>query len=314
MSDLYPGTSETSEPTADGTQEPSRDWTRYEPGPEGGRSHEHRDAGTQTMLADEDRLPTRQDARAATWGDNPVYEDEDDPGAEDEGDFGTLTADEDQLPTRQDARAATWGDNPVYKDEDDPDAEYDGDLGTLTAEDHALDSDTSDLDQAVADEAGPTAGRPDDSDAGAPDSSGVAAAEQVEEAPADTRERITALEAENAQLGKTIADLQARLERLEHAGPAEQGTGVTSRERDTRQWAATESTEGHPRRWGVPSDEGLALGAATAGGMLTAMADYVPYVHADIAGIVASGAAVGAAGITWMRSRREGKHGHRSED
>jgi hypothetical protein len=117
MSDLYPGTSETSEPTADGTQEPSRDWTRYESGPERGRSHEHRDAGTQTMLADEDRLPTRQGARAATWGDNPVYEDEDDPGVEDEGDFGTLTADEDQLPTRQDARAATWGDNPVYEDE-----------------------------------------------------------------------------------------------------------------------------------------------------------------------------------------------------
>jgi len=314
MSDLYPGTSETSEPTADGTQEPSRDWTRYESGPEGGRSHEHRDAGTQTMLADEDRLPTRQDARAATWGDNPVYEDEDDLGAEYDGGFGTLTADEDQLPTRQDARAATWGDNPVYEDEDDLGAEYDGGFGTLTAEDHALDSDESDRDQAAAEEAEPATGRPDGFDAGVPDSNGASPAEQAEEAPADTRERITALEAENARLGKTIADLQARLERLEHAGPAEQRTEVTSRERDTGQWAATEAAQGHPRRWKVPSDEGLTLGAATAGGVLTAMADYVPYVHADIAGIVASGAAVGAAGITWMRSRREGKHGHRSED
>ena len=91
MSDLYPGTSEASEPTADGTQETDYDSTRYESEPERSRSHEHRDAGTQTMLADEDRLPTRQDTRAAAWGDNPVYEDEDDLGAEDEGDFGTPT-------------------------------------------------------------------------------------------------------------------------------------------------------------------------------------------------------------------------------
>jgi hypothetical protein len=38
------------------------------------------------------------------------------------------------------------------------------------------------------------------------------------------------------------------------------------------------------------------------------------FIHADVAGMVASGVAVGAAGITWIRSRREGKHGHRSKD
>ena len=83
----------------------------------------------------------------------------------------------------------------MYEDEDDLSAEDDRDLGTLPAEDHALDSDESDRDQAATDEAGPATGRPDDSLPEAPDSSGVAAAEQVEEAPADTRDRITALEA-----------------------------------------------------------------------------------------------------------------------
>jgi hypothetical protein len=135
-------------------------------------------AGDLDALAAAGGLPPRQDSRAATWGDDPVYDDEADLGAEYDGDLEALTG-QDQLPPRQDAhaatwgehaeydeagleadydgdpdalaaagglpprqdsRAATWGDDPVYDDEADLAAEYDGDLEALTAEDRSRDA------------------------------------------------------------------------------------------------------------------------------------------------------------------------------
>jgi hypothetical protein len=56
-------------------------------------------------------------------------------------------------------------------------------------------------------------------------------AEQDERSPASTSERITELEAGNAQLGKSITDLQARLDRLERGNQEEPSTGITGQER-----------------------------------------------------------------------------------
>lgn len=225
--------------------------------------------------ASEDEFPTRQDARAATWGDHPEYDD-DDPGAEYDGELGALAGDEDRLPTRPDARAATWGDNPEY-DEDDPGAEYDADVQ-------------------------------------APDGSSTIAAEQEEHSPADANARITELEAENAHLGKSITQLQARLERLESTNQSERTPFVSSRESGTAQQDAVEKENPQTQRRHLPTNEALALGAAATGGVITAVADYAPFLHADVAGTAASAVAVGAATVTWIRARGEARHANRSPD
>jgi hypothetical protein len=86
-------------------------------------------AETQARIADEDQLPTPQESRAATWGDNPDYYDETSLAAEYDGDSSALLAREDQLPTPQESRAATWGDNPDYYDETSLAAGYGSDPG-----------------------------------------------------------------------------------------------------------------------------------------------------------------------------------------
>jgi len=129
MTEAYYGT-ETAEPAAVPAQDagdgPGQDETSL------GAGYDDDTAA----LAAEEQLPARQDSRAATWGDNPEYDeyDESDLGAEYDGDLEALTA-ADQLPARQESRAATWGDSPVYDDEADLGAEYDGDLEALTAGD-----------------------------------------------------------------------------------------------------------------------------------------------------------------------------------
>jgi hypothetical protein len=132
MTEAYYGT-ETAEPAAapaqDAGDSPGHDETSL------GAGYDDDTAA----LAAEDQLPPRQDSRAATWGDSPVYDDEADLGAEYDGDLEALTAG-DQLPARQESRAATWGDSPVYDDEADLGAEYDGDLEALTAEDRSRDA------------------------------------------------------------------------------------------------------------------------------------------------------------------------------
>jgi hypothetical protein len=117
MTELYQArsaTSETTEPAGGPEQETDEhdDLTRDESAPDGNHGHERGHAEMQATLADEDQLPTRQDARAATWSEDPEYYDESDPDPQYDADLDALTADEDHLPTRQDARAATWGEDP----------------------------------------------------------------------------------------------------------------------------------------------------------------------------------------------------------
>jgi hypothetical protein len=234
----------------------------------------------------------------------------------DQSDTGTPNAHaaEDRLPTRQDARAATWGEDPEYDDQNDPDTGHDTDLGALTADDdYALDSDQDDLDQAAADQGAPATG-PDDPPAEAPDSMAGSRAEQDERSPGGTSERITELEAENAQQANSITDLQARLERLERGNQAEPSTGITGQEHDQAQRDTAKAEDVQTQRRHRPTDEALALGAAATGGLITTVADYVPFLHADVAGIAASAVAVGAATVTWMRARREDRHADRSQD
>jgi chromosome segregation ATPase len=131
---------------------------------------------------------------------------------------------------------------------------------------------------------------------------------------ADTDQKITNLQAKNDELGKSFTDLQARLERLEHASQAEPSTDVTDREDDAAKRDGSKADAQQLQRRHLPSDEALALGAATAGGVITTVSDYVPFLHADMAGMAASVVAVGAATLTWMRARREAKHAHQSKD
>jgi hypothetical protein len=170
VSELHHGT-ETAEPATLAPE--AADGSGYG---EAGLGAEH--DGDIDALAAGGRLPPRQDSHAATWGDNPVYDDEVDLGAEYDGDLEALTGQDQlaprqeshavtwgehaeydeadlgaeydgdidalaaggRLPPRQDSRAATWGDNPVYDDEVDLGAEYDGDLEALTTEDRRRDA------------------------------------------------------------------------------------------------------------------------------------------------------------------------------
>ena len=132
--------------------------------------------GDAAALAAEDQLPARQESRAAIWGDNPEY-DESDLGAGYDGDLEALAA-EDQLPARQESRAATWGDNPDY-DETDLSTEHDGDLDALTGEDHSLDSgDDHALDSGKGDQDQAATGKPDDPPGEAPGVSAAVAPER----------------------------------------------------------------------------------------------------------------------------------------
>jgi hypothetical protein len=315
MTELYQArseTSETTEPAAGPEQETGEhnERTRDNPAPDGNRGREHGHAEMPAALSDEDQLPTRQDARAATWGQDPEYDDESDPGPQADGDLDTV-ADGDQLPSRQDARAATWGEDPEYYDEGQPGPQDDGNPDVLTAEGHALDSDQGGEEQAVADQAARATAPSDTSPTEPSDGETATPAEQ---APGSNSERITELEADNAQLSKTVIEMQARLERLERGAQAEPSTVITGQERDTAQQDAIEAKNPQARGRHPPTDEALALVAAATGGVITTIADYVPFLHADVAGVAASAVAVGAATVTWLRARGEERHAHRSED
>jgi hypothetical protein len=256
MTELYhPSTGETAEPEAD-------------PTPDAG---DHGDVSAQATLAGEDQLPTRHDARAATWGEDPEYDDENDPDAEYDGDLDALTTEEDQLPTRQDARAATWGEDPEY------DAEYDGDLDALTVDDQVLD-----LDHPAADQAAP-----------------------------DTGERITGLEAENAEQAKRISDLQARLERLEQGNQERPAAGIPDRARDVDNLPGETTEREHGRR--LPSDAQLTLGGTVAGMALTTAAEYMSTGPAHMMEYLGGALSVGISAIAVWRENRK-KDDHRPEN
>jgi hypothetical protein len=138
MSDLYHETSETDTVEPDTGWEPAHDvgsqpeYERVEPAGQGYGEYTEADAEVQARIAGQDELPTREESRQATWGDDPDYYDEAELGAEYDGDVNAFLAGEDELPTPQESRAHTWGDNPDYYDETDLASEYDGDLGALT--------------------------------------------------------------------------------------------------------------------------------------------------------------------------------------
>jgi hypothetical protein len=114
-----------------------------------------------------------------------------------------------------------------------------------------------------------------------------------------------------------VAGLEARLEhleRLERGTQAELSTGVTGREHDTTQRDAIQAENPHLGHRHLPTNEAPALGAAATGGIITAVSDYVPFLHVDVAGMAASAVAVGAATVTWMRARRKAGHANRSQD
>lgn len=130
------------------------------PGAADSSGYRESEAATEARIADQDQLPAPAESRPATWGDNPDYYDETDPGSEYDGDISAFIADQDELPPPQESNAVTWGDNPDYYDETDLAAEYDGDLSALTAADHG---------PVATDEADPSTGEqsPDDRRAGA---------------------------------------------------------------------------------------------------------------------------------------------------
>ena len=263
-----------------------------------------------------DGLAPRQDAYDATWGDNPQW-DEAGLSGEYEGDLGALM---DGLAPRQDAYDATWGDNPQWDDPDD-DADMLGANHRNPYDDQEApaegDDDTAELGPQ------PSAGERDRSttaEAEPAESAGEASAraEGAEQSPGGGADSIEVNEehaADQSPLSASdrIAELEARLERLEHRGDAESSTGITGRERDTGQQAAVEAENPQTRHRRLPNDAALAMGAATAGGILTTVADFVPFMNADVAGIVSAAVAVGATTITWIRARREAKDAHRPE-
>jgi hypothetical protein len=273
-----------------------------------GENYSHySDADIETILASEDELPSRAESRARTWGDNPEYLDEPYLDAEYYADLDAFLAEEDELPSRAESRARTWGDNPEFTDETDLDPEYDTEQpgpgvvpGAPTADGGVQQGDELSAD--------PNPSRD------ALDIESEDPAREPERPPPDVKGRVGELEAVNAELSKRISDLQARCERLEHSGKPEPESGVLARERDTSQWSGIKENDGNPRRWSVPSNEALAFGATAAGGVITTIAGYVPYLHADLAGMVANAVAIGATGVAWMRSRKEEKHGHRPEN
>ena len=311
MTELYqPRAGETAEPADDPARDTGEhgDQARYETTSGG----DHGDAGTRTTLADQDQLPTRQDARAATWGQDPEYDDENDPDTGYDADPGALTAaEEDRLPTRQDARAATWGQDPDYYDENDPGEQYDGDPGALTADGHALDTDQDDPDQAAAGQDTPATTEPDAPPAEAPDSMAASPADQEERSPASTSERITELEAENAQQAKSITDLEARLERLEQGSQERPAAGIPDRARDVDDLPGETTEREHGRR--LPSDARLALGGTVAGIALTTAAEHMPTGPGHMMEYLGGALSVGISAIAVWRENRK-KDVHRPEN
>jgi hypothetical protein len=170
----------------------------------------------------------------------------------------------------------------------------------LTADDRALDSDQGDRDQDAAVQVAPATARPDD--ALPAEASDSRASPPAEQAPADTSERITGLEADNAQLSRTVADLQAHLERLEHGTQEPPAAVIPDRARDVDK--LPEETTEHQNGRRLPSDARLALGGTVAGIALSTAAEYMSTGPAHTMGYVGSALSVGIGAIAVWRENR----------
>jgi hypothetical protein len=237
----------------------------------------------QERIASQDELPTPEESRAATWGDNPQYYDETDLATEYDGDASTYHSWEDDLPTPEESRAATWGDNPQYYDETDLATEYDGDLDALTASEPGTSGDT----EAVSAETRNPEESPDP----------TADTSDVNQDPA--ADRIPAA-------NERIAELEARLERLEHASQPMSDGPLLSNERDVDKIPGQTTERQH--RWRM-SDARLGLGSAIVGSGLSEAADFIvggPEHYAF--GVVGSVISIGVAAIAASRESRKDKH------
>jgi hypothetical protein len=266
VSDLY---QETAEPPDTSARDPGADHiTREQPDtarPEPGYRHEspgesrgddgyqETDAEVRARIASQDELPTPEQSRVATWGDNPqYYYDDADLTAEYDGDASVFQSWEDDLPTPEESHAATWGDRPQYYDEAYLASEYDGDLGSLTT-------------RYAGHEAGPEEKGMAGSDSGLPpdertdtESGQVNDAEHPQEGSSELSSpeaiQIRALEAERDQARQEKADLKAEnarkaalidrqttlIEQLLARDDAHQGSGEAS---------APDRTSEEPTAW-----------------------------------------------------------------
>jgi hypothetical protein len=131
VNELYRETSDTADRGA--AAEPAHDSqlesTRYEQ-PDYGHYTETT-AETEARIAAEDELPTPDEVREATWGDNPEYYDETNLG--EDGDYDAVLPDDD-LPSPDEVWERTWGESPEYYDETDLDGDS-GDSGSVTEND-----------------------------------------------------------------------------------------------------------------------------------------------------------------------------------
>jgi hypothetical protein len=216
VSDTHQETSRVGTTEPDVGREPADDvgsQPQYETGEPAGQSyreHTETDAEVQARIAGQDELPALAESRQVTWGDNPEYYDETEPGAEYDGDVDAFLARQDQLPTPQESRARTWGDNPDYYDETDLASEYDGDHGAVTTEEDSpaarrvpASPETKDADAESAIAPEDTTGSPQGTDAGHRDQNAASSAGD-QSAPARTDLAVTELG--RAQDGQATAD------------------------------------------------------------------------------------------------------------
>jgi hypothetical protein len=290
-------------------------------------------------------LPTDADAadregtRVTTWDDRSLFTDDTDPDAANYADLDVLLAGRDYSPPPpEELQATTCGDHPVVHDETDLDADH-NDTDHGVADESALDQSRSwaltpqDTDGAASGEQlYPDSGNLDQPEATVGHEATDADAADRGEADDAWRQRITELEAanadlraENSQLGKGFAEmeitnaklwknvvaLEARIERVEKSRQDMPTSEVAARRQPAGE--REEGRDDQERRRRGPSDEAFVFGATAAGGILTTVADFVSRLPAADAGIAASFLATGAAGVAWIHKRREAAHADRSE-
>jgi hypothetical protein len=96
-------------------------------------------ASAEARIAEEERLPSRQEAWRQTWEDTPEYYDDAELATLYDGDESSLAAEGQGLPTRQEAREQTW--------EDSPETQNSQSLAASAEADHSDGSPSAELDE-----------------------------------------------------------------------------------------------------------------------------------------------------------------------
>jgi hypothetical protein len=292
------------------------------------------DGDISAFIAEEDELPTPQESRARTWGDNPDFYDETDLASEYDGDLSSFTADDDSPYDGQEATPDTRGhpaaDQHAQDDTSSADTlqqpvspevpesgramsehdERDPDTVSVAVEHPVAGTDHATTEPEVQPSAEATPEEQKEASTGARISG-----EQPSEA-ADSSQANQEPDAERSPAGADrFTELGARHERLERDRQAEPGTEITGKDLSSGERAGVKEAKGHPRRWGLPSDARLNLGATVVAGGLSTAADYVADGAAHHAfGIAGVALSVGAGVIGVMRENRKSKNADRPED